>query len=82
MATTINDLRAVFSSPVGQSVLLWILHEHHVFSANLKTQEEITLHNWGMKLLALIGPKDTKRSVEGYIKMAMMEQNKNSEKEI
>jgi len=82
MATTVNDLRAVFSSPAGQSVLLWILHEHHVFSTNLKTQEEITLRNWGMKLLALIGPKDTKRSVEGYIKMAMMEQNKNSEKEI
>jgi len=67
-----SEIRAVFSSAAGQGVLLWLLHEHHVFSAELKTEQEIALHNWGMKLLAMIGPKDTKRSVAEFIRMAEM----------
>ena len=65
-----SEIRAVFSSTAGQEVLLWLLHEHHVFNIELKTEQEIALHNWGMKLLAMIGPKNTKQSVTEFIKMA------------
>lgn len=68
---TRNDLRTLFASPKGEQVLLWILKEHHVFNDDLRTEREVSLHNWGMKFISYIGPKDTKRSVTGFMKMAM-----------
>jgi hypothetical protein len=73
---TRNDLKTLFDSPAGQNVLLWILKEHHVFNAKLQTEEEISLRNWGMKLLSFVGPKNTKRSVMEFMKIAMMEDEK------
>lgn len=71
---TRNDLRDLFSDPKGQNVLLWILREHHVFSCNLATEQEIALHNWGMKFLQYMGPENTKQSVSEFMKVAMMSQ--------
>jgi hypothetical protein len=51
----------LFSSPAGENVLLWILTEHHVFNRNIKTDAELQLRNWGMKLLS------------GFMQMAMAE---------
>jgi hypothetical protein len=71
---TRNDLRALFASSEGEQVLLWILKEHHVFNADLKTEKEVSLRNWGMKFLSYIGPENTKRSVTGFMKMSMMKE--------
>lgn len=68
---TRNDLKALFSSTKGENVLLWILQDHHVFNKDIKTEEELHLRNWGMKLLSFLGPKDSKRSVTGFMQMAM-----------
>jgi hypothetical protein len=68
---TRNDLRNLFVTPEGGNVLLWILREHHVFNQNIETEEELALRNWGMKLLSFVGPGDTKRSVTGFMQMAM-----------
>lgn len=68
---TRNDLRALFNSPKGENVLLWILNEHHVFNKSIETDAELHLRNWGMKLLSFLGSKDSKRSVTGFMQMAM-----------
>lgn len=73
---TRNDLRNLFASPNGENVLLWILTEHHVFNKNIKTDAELQLRNWGMKLLSLLGPTDSKRSVTGFMQMVMTENKK------
>lgn len=73
---TRNDLRNFFASPAGQNILLWILREHHVFSDSLKGEDQIALHNWGMHFLSYLGPKNTKRSVVEFMKVAMMEDEK------
>ena len=69
---TRNDLRANFASEAGQNVLLWILHEHHVFSRELKTDQEIALHNWGMKLISMIG-SENKQGAKQFMQFAMTE---------
>jgi hypothetical protein len=69
---TRNDLRELFATPKGQEVLFWILKEHHVFNAELGTEKEVSLHNWGMKFLSYIGPANSKRSVVAFMKMAML----------
>lgn len=69
-------MKALFSSSAGENVLLWILKEHHVFNKDIKTEEELHLRNWGMKLLSFLGPKNTKRSVTGFMQMAMQEEKK------
>jgi hypothetical protein len=61
----------LFASPEGENVLLWILTEHHVFNKDIKTENELHLRNWGMKLLSFLGPNDSKRSVTGFMQMAM-----------
>lgn len=68
---TRKDLQALFSSAKGENVLLWILTEHHVFNKDIKTENELHLRNWGMKLLSFLGPQDTKRSVTRFMQMAM-----------
>jgi hypothetical protein len=68
---TRNDLRALFGSTQGENVLLWILNEHHVFNRDIKTDTELHLRNWGMKFLSFLGPENTKRSVTGFMQMAM-----------
>lgn len=73
---TRNDLRNLFASPAGENVLLWILTEHHVFNKNIKTDAELQLRNWGMKLLSFIGPANSKRSVTGFMQMAMQKEEK------
>jgi hypothetical protein len=70
----------LFASPAGENVLLWILTEHHVFNRDIKTEDELHLRNWGMKFLSLLGPKDTKRSVAGFMQMAMQENKKEKDK--
>jgi subtilisin-like proprotein convertase family protein len=72
---TRNDLRTLFTTPQGEQVLLWILREHHVFSADLRTEKEISLHNWGMKFLSYIGPDNSKRSVSAFMKIAMSKED-------
>lgn len=72
---TRSDLRTLFSTPKGEQVLLWILREHHVFSVDLRTEKEVSLHNWGMKFLSYIGPDNSKRSVSAFMKMAMLKEN-------
>jgi hypothetical protein len=66
----------LFANPAGENVLLWILTEHHVFNKDIKTEDELHLRNWGMKLLSFLGPKDSKRSVTGFMQMAMTEDKK------
>ena len=73
---TRNDLRNLFITPQGENVLLWILKEHHVFNADIKTDRELALRNWGMKFLSYIGSKNSKRSVTEFIKVAMTEEKK------
>ena len=73
---TRNDLRNLFITPQGENVLLWILKEHHVFNADIKTDKELALRNWGMKFLSYIGSKNSKRSVTEFIKVAMTEEKK------
>ena len=70
---TRNDLRAIFASTEGENVLLWILKEHHVFNASIEEDSELALRNWGMKFLSYIGPEDSKKSVTGFMRMAMEE---------
>jgi hypothetical protein len=68
---TRNDLRNLFISPEGENALLWLLKEHHVFNADIKTDAELALRNWGMKFLSYIGSDNSKRSVNGFMQMAM-----------
>jgi hypothetical protein len=68
---TRNDLRNLFISPEGENVLLWLLKEHHVFNVDIKTDAELALRNWGMKFLSYIGSDNSKRSVNGFMQMAM-----------
>lgn len=47
--------RKVFSSRDGQDVLLWILRDCGALDAIPATAEAVTLRNWGIRLLTLLG---------------------------
>lgn len=68
----IRQYRQVFSSRVGQMVLSHILYDLGVFLEISDNQDDVTLKNYGIRLLKILaGGEPNENSVEEFTKRLM-----------
>jgi hypothetical protein len=82
MDEIVGQMRKVFSSRDGQEVLLWILSDCGAFDQIPETTEALTLRNWGIRLLTLIGGgRIAKENVRAFTHQLMRQQIEKTIKE-